>query len=96
MSDTAKKELAEKMLAFWHIEPPKDSYLYALHEDEEMLLSLFDVRRLLGGLFRDDRVENEWLRARIPTLEAAPLDLILRGGDDVKKLQQFVQTVCGL
>lgn len=92
----AKDELAEKMLAFWDITPSKDSYLASLADNEEMLLELFEIRKLLGGLYRSQENERQFLRRRQGSLDAVPMDLILAGGDQVKKLRQFVEYVCWL
>lgn len=59
---------------------------------------LIVIRSTLSGLFRDEAVENEWLREAHPLLDnQAPMALLLEGAmENMLVVKEYVEEVAGL
>ena len=64
---------------------------------KDRIVHLFQIRRLLFSLFRDEAVENEWLReARDALGGKSPMDLLLEGSmEDLLLTKEYVEFVTG-
>jgi hypothetical protein len=64
---------------------------------KERINVLFDIRKTLDALLRDENVERGWLREGKDLLQgSAPMDLILRGSfEDLLLVRDFVFHVAG-
>lgn len=64
---------------------------------KDRVVHLFQIRRLLFSLFRDEAVENDWLReARDALGGKSPLDLLLDGSmEDLLLTKEYVEFVAG-
>ena len=64
---------------------------------KDRVVHLFQIRRLLFSLFRDEAVENDWLReARDALGGKSPLDLLLEGSmEDLLLTKEYVEFVAG-
>ena len=58
---------------------------------------LFRIRKTLFALFRDEDVENEWLRESHDMLDGRiPMDCMLEGGmENLLLVKEYVETVAG-
>lgn len=58
---------------------------------------LFQIRKLLSALFRDEAVENEWLRETRDALRGkTPMDLLLEGSmENLLLVKEYVEVVTG-
>lgn len=72
---------------------------YFRSQDElDRVAELFEIRRLLHGLYRDQATENRWLRHEQVALQGqTPLAVMLGGHmTDILKVRQLVETIAGL
>lgn len=58
---------------------------------------LFRIRKTLAALFRDEKVENEWLRERHHTLDGQkPMDIMLEGSmENLLLVKEYVEAAAG-
>lgn len=63
----------------------------------DRIAHLFQIRKLLSALFRDEAVENEWLRETRDALQGkAPMDLLLEGSmENLLLVKEYVEVVTG-
>ena len=71
--------------------------LPAGRDAEDRIAYLFHIRRTLSGLFRDEEVENDWLRENHPLLDnRSPMDLMLEGSmENLLLVKEYVETAAG-
>lgn len=64
---------------------------------KDRIAYLFQIRRTLFGLFRDEEVENDWLREEHSLLEdQSPLALMLEGSmENLLLVKEYVETAAG-
>ena len=64
---------------------------------EDRIAYLFHIRRTLSGLFRDEEVENEWLREDHSLLDdQSPLGLMREGSmENLLLVKEYVETTAG-
>jgi len=64
---------------------------------KDRVACLYQIRKTLSALFRDESVENEWLREPHTLLnERSPMDLILEGSmEHLLLVREYVDTVAG-
>ena len=95
---------AEKACILLGIEPSRLPYVNAVLQGYETLTGrdakdriahLFQIRELLSALFRDEAVENEWLREPQDFLKGkVPMDLLLEGSmENLLLVREYVERV---
>ena len=64
----------------------------------DRIVHLYQIRKTLSGLFRDESVENAWLREpHEPLNERSPMDLLLEGSmEHLLLVREYVDEVAGL
>ena len=64
---------------------------------KDRIACLFEIRRTLSGLFKDQDVENAWLRETHSMLnEQSPLDLLLQGSiENLLLVRDYVELAAG-
>ena len=64
---------------------------------KDRIVHLIQIRKLLSALFRDEAVENEWLREPHDTLNGkAPMDLLREGSmENLLLVREYVEMVTG-
>lgn len=64
---------------------------------KDRIAHLFQTRKLLSALFRDEAVENEWLREPQDVLKGkTPMDLLLEGSmENLLLVREYVELVAG-
>ena len=64
---------------------------------KDRIAHLFQIRELLSALFRDEAVENEWLREPQEVLKGkTPMDLLLEGSmENLLLVREYVERVTG-
>ena len=64
---------------------------------KDRIAYLFRIRKTLSALFRDEGVENEWLRERHEMLDdKAPMDLLLDGSmENLLLVKEYVEAAAG-
>lgn len=67
-------------------------------DERDRVLHLYDIRKLLAGLFRSRELENRWLRTPNPGLDGnTPLNVLLtRTFPNLLKVKQFVEHLAGV
>ena len=67
-------------------------------ELRERIVCLYQIRKTLDSLLRDEQVENQWLRARHKGLDGdRPLDLLLEGSmENMILVRDYAEAVAGL
>lgn len=70
----------------------------AKYIEEETLLDLFTIRKTLNGIFRDVKVENQWLREPQELLgNKTPLELLETWEPlNISAVRQMCETMAGL
>ena len=65
---------------------------------KDRIAELFVIRKMLLGVFRDRKVENQWLREPQEILDgASPLDLLLEGSwSNLLRVRQLTELMAGL
>ncbi len=65
---------------------------------KDRIVCLYQIRKTLDSLLRDEHVENQWLRARHKGLyEDRPMDLLLEGSiEKMFLVRDYVEAVAGL
>ena len=97
---------AEKACILLGLEPSRLPYVNAVLQGYETLTGrdakdriahLFQIRKLLSALFRDEAVENEWLREPQDVLKGkVPMDLLLEGSmENLLLVREYVERVTG-
>lgn len=68
--------------------------LPAGRDTKDRIVYLFQIRRTLSSLFRDEEVENDWLRENHSLLDdRSPLDLMLEGSmEHLLLVKEYVET----
>ena len=66
-------------------------------DTKDRIAHLFQIRKLLSALFRDEAVENEWLREPRDVLKGkTPMDLLLEGSmENLLLVKEYVEVVTG-
>ena len=64
---------------------------------KDRIVHLIQIRKLLSALFRDEAVENEWLREPRDVLKGkTPMDLLLEGSmENLLLVREYVELVTG-
>ena len=63
----------------------------------DRIASLYRIRELLAGIFRDLEVENEWLREPHKLLDGrTPLSLLMGSATDLELAKEYTETLAGL
>lgn len=81
------------------IDPILNGVAYLTTRDEQdRIVELFQIRKILHALFRNESIENAWLREPNEALENnVPLNLLLEGSmENLLRIRQFVETIAGL
>jgi len=67
-------------------------------DEKDRVAELFQIKKLLHALFRNQDTENAWLRESNEALEnRAPLVFLLEGSmENLLRVRQFVETIVGL
>jgi hypothetical protein len=67
-------------------------------DEKDRIAELFVIRKALLSVFRDRKVENQWLRERQEILGgASPLDLLLEGSwPNLLRVRQLAELMAGL
>jgi hypothetical protein len=67
-------------------------------DERDRILLLYDIRKLLAGLFRSRELENRWLRTPNPGLDGqSPLNVLLtRTFPNLLKVKQFIEHLAGV
>ncbi|MEO6561847.1 MAG: hypothetical protein ABIN99_02210 [Nitrosospira sp.] len=67
-------------------------------DEKDRIAELFIIRKALLSVFRDRKVENQWLRERQEILGgASPLDLLLEGSwPNLLRVRQLAELMAGL
>lgn len=67
-------------------------------DEKDRIAELFVIRKALLSVFRDRKVENQWLREPQEILGgASPLDLLLEGSwPNLLRVRQFAELMAGL
>ena len=97
---------ADKACNLLGIESSQLSYVKAVLQGNETLTGrdakdriahLFQIRQFLSTLFRDEAVENEWLREPQDLLKGrVPMDLLLEGSmENLLLVREYVERVSG-
>lgn len=65
---------------------------------KDRIVCLYEIRKTLHSLLRDEKVENEWLRESHPGLDGnRPMTLMLEGSmENLLLVRDYVETVAGL
>ena len=65
---------------------------------KDRIVCLYQIRKTLHSLLRDETVENEWLREQHPGLDGdRPMDLMLEGTmENLLLVRDYVETIAGL
>ena len=63
----------------------------------DRIIHLYEIRKTLSALFRDEDVENQWLREQHAMLdERAPLELMLEGSmENMLLVREYVEAAAG-
>ncbi len=63
----------------------------------DRIVHLFEIRKTLSALFRDEDVENQWLREQHAMLDGrAPLELMLEGSmENLLLVREYVEAAAG-
>ena len=63
----------------------------------DRIVHLYEMRKTLSALFRDEDVENQWLREQHAMLdERAPLELMLEGSmENMLLVREYVEAAAG-
>lgn len=96
----------EKACILLGFEPSRFAYVNGVLQGYETLTGrdakdriahLFQIRKLLSALFRDEAVENEWLREPRDVLKGkTPMDLLLEGSmENLLLVREYVELVTG-
>ena len=96
----------EKACILLGFEPSRFAYVHGVLQGYETLTGrdakdriahLFQIRKLLSALFRDEAVENEWLREPRDVLKGkTPMDLLLEGSmENLLLVREYVELVTG-
>ena len=67
-------------------------------ELHDRIVCLYQIRKTLDSLLRDEQVENQWLRARHEGLDGnRPMELLLEGSiENMVLVRDYVEAVAGL
>ena len=67
-------------------------------DEKDRIAELFVIRKILFGIFRDRKVENQWLREPQEILGGkCPLDLLLEGSwPNLLRVRQLTELMAGL
>ena len=67
-------------------------------DEKDRIAELFVIRKILFGIFRDRKVENQWLREPQEILDGkCPLDLLLEGSwPNLLRVRQLTELMAGL
>lgn len=66
-------------------------------DERDRIAELFVIRKILHSVFRDTKVENQWLREPQSLLDSSPLDLLLEGSwPNLLRVRQFTEMMAGL
>lgn len=65
---------------------------------KDRIVCLYQIRKTLHSLFRDEQVENKWLRQRHDSLDGErPMDLLLHGSmENLLVIKDYVEIIAGL
>ena len=87
--DASGQEYVENLL--------KEMCSFSGHDARNRMAELIQIRVVLFALFKDHKVENEWLREKQNMLnDKAPMDLLLEGPmKNLVLVREFVETVAG-
>ncbi len=97
---------ATHAIALLGLDPDDESYARALltgraplkgRDAKDRIAHLYQIRKTLSALFRDESVENEWLREPHTLLnERSPMDLILEGSmEHLLLVREYVDAAAG-
>lgn len=66
-------------------------------DTQDRIAHLYRIRKTLSALFRDEVVENQWLRERHTMLdESSPMDLMLEGSmENLLLVREYVEAAAG-
>ncbi len=64
---------------------------------KDRIVFLYEIRKYLSALFRDEKVENQWLREPHEMLgERTPMDLMLSGSrENLLLVKEYVEAAAG-
>ena len=67
-------------------------------DERDRIAELFVIRKILHSVFRDRKVENQWLREPQSLLDgSSPRDLLLEGSwPNLLRVRQFTEMMAGL
>lgn len=67
-------------------------------DEKDRIAEMFVIRKILHSVFRDYKVENQWLREPQSLLDGgSPLDLLLEGSwRNLLRVRQFTELMAGL
>ena len=93
-------------IALLGLDPSDQDYAYDLlvghkavkgRDVKDRLAYLIQIRMMLSGLFRDEAVENKWLREPHKLLDGkAPMDLLLEGSmENLLLVKEYVEVATG-
>ena len=65
---------------------------------KDRIVCLYQIRKTLHSLFRDEQAENKWLRQRHDSLDGKrPMDLLLQGSmENLLVTKDYVEIIAGL
>lgn len=92
-----------KLLEIWNLDDSqRDIFSGNLQietrDAKDRIAELFVIRKILFGIFRNRKVENQWLREPQEILGgASPLDLLLEGSwSNLLRVRQLTELMAGL
>lgn len=67
-------------------------------DEKDRIAEMFVIRKILHSVFRDKKVENQWLREPQSLLDgSSPLDLMVEGSwPNLLRVRQFTELMAGL
>ncbi|MCY4286417.1 MAG: MbcA/ParS/Xre antitoxin family protein [Thiotrichales bacterium] len=97
---------ATQAIVLLGLDPGDESYASAVltgwvplkgRDAKDRIVYLYQIRKTLSALFRDESVENEWLREPHTLLnERSPTDLILEGSmEHLLLVREYVDAAAG-
>lgn len=97
MEVAPRPDFIDALGKFWRLSEVQQKKLLGKRRKlrESRFKTLIDIRIKLGNFFRDEEIENAWLRTSVPELKSSPLKLIESGDPEkIKLLQRYLNFLC--
>lgn len=103
MGDDEQANFFSKLLEAWNLnDSQRDIFSGHLQietrDQKDRIAELFVIRKALFSVFRDRKVENQWLRESQEILGgSSPLDLLIEGSwSNLLRVRQLAELMAGL